>query len=112
MQQAGAFAGHPTSGLQLTTGFIPLQWILYFKRPVLEINGQARELSWGTETIPLPPGQYQMSVYVRGLFMRQFNTQANLTIYPNYVTGMSFYTAFFIFMSGTLRELGYKPWGS
>ena len=107
-----ALAAHPMSGLQITTSFIFLQWFLYFKRPMLELNNYPYPLSWGTETVPIPPGQYNMRIYVPGLFFPHFDTHAPLTIYPNTVTGVTWSTAFFIFMSGDLRELGYKPWGS
>ena len=111
-QQGYALAAPPTSGLQLTTSFIFLQWFLYFKQPRLEINGQDQPISWGTSFVPVPPGNYNMRIFVPGLFMPHFDTHAPLMVYPNHISGYTWETAFFIFMSGSLRELGYKPYGT
>lgn len=111
-QQAHPLAAPPTSGLQLTTSFFPLQWFLHFKQPRLEINGQDQVISWGTSFVPLPPGRYEMRIYVPGLLFPSFDTTAPLMVYPNYVTGYSWDTTILTFMSGNLRELGYKPYGT
>jgi hypothetical protein len=59
------------SGIQVTTSFMPLAFILNFCTPVIEINGEKNARKWGTHTFDLAPGEYDIKIYFPYLFMPQ-----------------------------------------
>lgn len=59
----------PGSVLQIRPGFIPLAFLLYFFKPSYSINGSpAITGQWKQNTVPVPPGRYQVTVWVKYLF--------------------------------------------
>jgi hypothetical protein len=52
------------SAIALTTKFFPLQFIFFFIKPKVSIDGhELPPASWGRQVIPVPPGQHQVDVY-------------------------------------------------
>ncbi|MBZ0120050.1 MAG: hypothetical protein K8H88_23880 [Sandaracinaceae bacterium] len=99
----------PTSGLEVRTSFNPLQWVFYMCKPAVEINGHRFDVPWGTQVAPMPPGQYHVKIYVPYLFGPACVAETQVQIHPGHVTGLAYETAFFIFMAGSIRQLGVRP---
>ncbi|MCX7025120.1 MAG: hypothetical protein NT080_10925 [Spirochaetes bacterium] len=57
------------TGVEITTGFFPLSFFLFFCTPRIEINGNVHEKRWGTHFFEIPPGTCKITVYFRYLFM-------------------------------------------
>jgi hypothetical protein len=101
----------PMGALEVHTSFNPLQWVFFFTKPVVEVNGQKHNVPWGTQLAPMPAGTYHVKVYVPYLFGPACVAQQQLTVHPGYVTSVGYETAFFVFSSGTLRDRGTRPMG-
>lgn len=101
-----------SSGLEVNTTFFPLQWILYFVKPTVEINGQVHVVPWGRQFAPLAPGQYHVRIYYSYMFGPASMAETPVQIYENHVTGLEYSAALWTFMPGTIRQLGTKPFGT
>ncbi len=49
-------------GISLTTQFFRLDWTLRFTRPLVIIDGNPSETSWGESFFPLEPGSHRLQV--------------------------------------------------
>ncbi|MFB9908067.1 hypothetical protein [Allokutzneria oryzae] len=47
----------------LDASFNPMNWFLYFIKPVVVVNGQGRQVEWGQLPIDLPAGQHNIEVH-------------------------------------------------
>jgi DNA-directed RNA polymerase subunit RPC12/RpoP len=57
------------TGVEVRASFFPLAWTLYFTKPLVEIDGRERQINWNQATFfPLPPGKYEVKVYINFLF--------------------------------------------
>ncbi|MCA9592576.1 MAG: hypothetical protein KC776_04670 [Myxococcales bacterium] len=99
----------PSSGIELQAKHSFLQWMLMFVSPVVMINGQKVTARWGNHFIPLAAGQYDVMVYFPWFFQQANKARSAVTVYDGHVTGLSYSTAFLTFMSGSLRDLGSRP---
>jgi hypothetical protein len=101
----------PMGGLEVETSFNPFQWVFFFCKPAIEVNGHRFDVPWGRQLAPMPAGTHQVKVYVPYLFGPACVAQTHVTVHPGYVTSLAYETAFFVFSSGTLRERGTRPLG-
>jgi hypothetical protein len=87
---------HPIrSGIEVKMGFSPVAFLLYFRRPVVEINGYPNPLGWGTHFVDLPPGRYLVSIYYSSLFSSRYELKS--------------YEVFL--QPGMVRRVNYYAWG-
>ena len=49
--------------LNFKLAFFPLAWFLYFVKPIVEINGEKHEMSWGHCSFDLNSGTYDVKIY-------------------------------------------------
>lgn len=56
------------TGVEVTAGFFPLAFFLFFCTPRIEIDGTVHEKSWGAHFFELPPGMHKITVYFGYLF--------------------------------------------
>lgn len=101
----------PMGGLEVETSFNPLQWVFYFCKPVIEVNGQRYDVPWGLQQAPMPAGTHRLKVYVPYLFGPSCVVQREVVVHPGYVTSLKYETPFFVFSSGTLIDRGTRPMG-
>ena len=64
-------SGARTTGVAVHTSFPPLSVFFYFCSPVVEINGQPKKSSWGSQFFELPEGEHVVTVYVPYLFWKR-----------------------------------------
>jgi uncharacterized RDD family membrane protein YckC len=54
-----------TTGIEVTPRFFPLNWLMYFCFPHVDIDGEDHETAWRkTSFYPLLPGPYTVRIYV------------------------------------------------
>src|SRR3974377_732599 len=68
--------GDEETGIEISTGFFPMGWVLLFCTPRISINGRTRRRPWGTYFIPLRPGRYEVEVWVPYLFFEKFGANS------------------------------------
>lgn len=96
--------------LEITTGFFFLAWILFLITPTIEINRQPQKRAWGTHLIDLPPGQYELTVSFRYLFIERCGAAtAHVPIYPGQATVVKYEAPWFMFSAGTMTIQGNRP---
>ncbi len=62
---------HQAATLDVKPGFIFLAFFLFFFRPRISVNGSAPVAGkWGSNPFPVPPGRYQVEVWVPYLFFK------------------------------------------
>lgn len=101
--QGQGYGPAPQGRVKVTLGFIPLQWILYFVTPNIEINGAVRPFKWGTHEFDMPAGQYQLMISFP-YFLQSHCCAARglLTVYPGCVTQVTYDAPFFMWSNGTM----------
>ena len=105
----GAMVHQGSSGIELEAGFMFLQWLLFLVSPVAVVNGHKHTAKWGHHFIPLPPGQYEVTVYFPWLLTDGGKATRQVVVYDNSATGLKYDAPFFVIMSGSLVERGVRP---
>jgi hypothetical protein len=101
----------PPGQLIVSLDFLFLQWILFFCKPVVEVNGQTMATGWGRKVLALPAGIYQVRCYYSYLFGKSgMATLQQVQVAPGYAMNLAYYAPiFFVIFSGTMRQLGWSP---
>ncbi|MCU1451909.1 MAG: hypothetical protein JWN46_55 [Acidimicrobiales bacterium] len=69
----------PSSVIAIKTKFFPLALLLLLFKPRYSINGSApAPAPWGTTQVPVPPGRYQVEVWLPYLFFPQMGRNGSV----------------------------------
>jgi len=98
--------------LDIMVAHNPAQWMLTFKQPTIEIDGQQAMRPWGRHLFDLWPGQHTLRVWFPSLMGQGGLAMTQIGIWPGHATMFRYDTPFFIFMAGTLQMLGSRPMGA
>jgi len=112
MQQAAPQQAYgPPGQLIVSLDFLFLQWILFFCKPVVEVNGQTMAMGWGRKVLDLPAGIYQVRCYYSYLWGKSgMATLQHVQVAPGYATILAYYApVFFVIFSGKMQQLGWSP---
>ena len=111
MQQAAPQQAYgPPGQLIVQLDFFFLQWILFFCKPVVEVNGQTMAMGWGRKVLELPAGNYQVRCYYSYLFRKSGMATLQVQVAPGCATNLAYFApVFFVIFSGTMRQLGWSP---
>lgn len=91
------------TGVEVTMSFFPLAWLLYFCRPVVEINGYPNRLGWGTHFLDLPPGRFVVAIYFPYMFSARCGLNScEIMLQPGMVRRISFYMWPLMFIPGSI----------
>jgi hypothetical protein len=94
------------TGIEVTTSFFPLAWILYLCTPRIEVDGEVFIKPWGTHFIPLDPGRYDISIYFPYLFMsRCGEARIRIKLRAGEVARIEFWMPPWMMMGGSIREV-------
>ena len=61
----------PTTGLDITTKFFFLAFLLFFFKPTVVIDNQPNVGPWGTYRYPVAPGHHTVRIFFKYLFLRE-----------------------------------------
>jgi hypothetical protein len=96
-QQGGA------SAIAVTAKFLPLAFIFYFIKPVLEIDGYRVPARWGENTVPVQPGRHQVHVHVPYFLPPRVGpADATVDVAPGQSVPLEYRTPLVVFMRGAM----------
>jgi hypothetical protein len=92
----------PPTGINVTTKFRPVQFLLYLCKPKLVIdNGEPVVIGWGKSFVPLAPGEHTVSCYVRYLYLsRAMESLTTVHVGPGQVIELRWKARWIIFSPG------------
>jgi hypothetical protein len=94
------------TGIEVTTDFFPLAWMLYFCTPRIEVDGEVFTKSWGTHFIPLDPGRYEVRIYFPYLFSSRCGENSiEVRVREGEVRRIKFYMPPWMLASGSISEM-------
>ena len=90
--------------VEVKTEFFPLAFMLSLITPVIEINGEKHNKSWGTHSFDLEPGEYNFKIYFPYFGTQCGANEIRLTIKEGELRKISYYAPVIVFMEGTIKE--------
>ncbi|MDX1946241.1 MAG: hypothetical protein SFU86_12650 [Pirellulaceae bacterium] len=91
------------TGIEVTTGFFPLAFLLFMCSPVVVINGHPIQHGWRTAFYDLQPGQYQICIFFSYLGMSQCGrADVALALQPGEWRRVNFYMWPWMFAPGSI----------
>jgi phage shock protein PspC (stress-responsive transcriptional regulator) len=90
--------------VEVKTEFFPLAFMLSLITPVIEINGEKHNKSWGTHSFDLEPGEYNFKIYFPYFGTQCGANEIRLTIKEGEMRKISYYAPVIVFMEGTIKE--------
>lgn len=98
-------SGGPRTGIEVTTKFRFLQWILYLVTPTVVIDGRQYRQKWGTYFFDLAPGRHQLEVYFRYLFSSRAGANSvNFDLASGQARRFLYRAPWIVFMKGEIKE--------
>lgn len=58
----------PPTRIVVNTTFNRGSWLLFFTKPIIEINGVEHKRRWGRHVYPIEPGRHEIKVYYPYLY--------------------------------------------
>jgi hypothetical protein len=104
----------PQSVIEIKTSYFFLAFILALFKPQASINGTAPfPLSWGSTPVPVPPGRYQVEVWVPYLFLSTMGKNGAIVDVPSGgAVQVAWRAPFVVFMQGKVTVSGPQPLGA
>ena len=94
------------TGIEVSTSFFPLAWILYLCTPRIEVDGEIFIKPWGTHFISLDPGRYDVVVYFPyGFMSRCGENRIQIRLREGDVARIEYYMWPWMFMAGSIKEV-------
>ena len=93
--------------IKVTTGFMFFQFLLFFFKPVVSIDGgEAEKSSWGETTHQVDPGQHTVNVHVAYLFGSKVGkASTTATVGANETVSLKYRVPIIVYMAGSLKEV-------
>jgi len=100
-----AAPGGQQTGLEVTTGFFFLAFLLYFFRPTIVIDGTPNKVKWGTVYFELPPGRHHVEIFFRYMIMNAGKNSVDIDLTPGQVRRIRYRAPWLVFLKGKIREV-------
>ena len=85
--------------------FFPLAFFFYFCEPVIVIDKQRRQASWGMNAFNLPPGNHTIRTYIPYLFWKRCGDNSmHVTIGCGEVWRVSYWMPPWVFAKGSMKS--------
>src|SRR6516164_4782607 len=92
------------TGIEISTAFFPMAWILLLCTPWISINGRKRRRPWGTYFFPTRPGRYEVEVWFPYLFQARCGfASRKVEVHEGEATRVGYYMWPFIFLPGSIN---------
>jgi hypothetical protein len=92
------------TGIEVSTGFFPLAWILLFCTPRIAIDDRVRKRPWGTYFFPVAPGRHDVEIWFPYLFSQQCGKNSQrVDVEAGATTRVSFFMWPLMFLSGSMN---------
>jgi hypothetical protein len=87
--------------LRITTGFMFLQFLLYFFKPTIGIDGGAQERHpWGTTDLALPAGPHTVHIEVPYIFTKIGKATATVNVVAGQTVTLVYRAPLIVFNAG------------
>lgn len=105
------YSQNPGSMLDIRPSFFPLAFLLYFFKPYYSINGSPATVGqWKQNNVPVPPGQYHVSVWLKYLFRPQMGLSTIVVnVPPGAAAVVTWRAPHTIFGTGRIAIVGVGP---
>jgi hypothetical protein len=92
-------------GIEVIGRHNPMQWLLYFTKLTVEVDGQAQPGPWRQQRfVAVPPGQHRVNVFFRYLTAaRACEAVLDVQVSPGQVTRLQYRAPIFVTSKGKLR---------
>lgn len=89
--------------IEVTTSFFFLAFVLYLCKPRVAINGQPAIQKWGTVTIPVVPGRYQVEAWTNYFLAPEMGRNGVVVdALPGTITRVRWKAPWLIFLKGSI----------
>ena len=89
--------------IEVTTSFFFLAFVLHLCKPRVVINGQAAIQSWGTVSIPVVPGRYQVEAWTNYFLAPEMGRNGVIVdATPGTITRVRWKAPWLIFLKGSI----------
>ena len=90
--------------IEVTTSFFALAFLLYFCKPRVSINGHESIRPWGTASIPVPAGRYNVEAWTHYLFYSHMGRNGVVVdVAPGTVTRVKWKAPWLAFLQGSMK---------
>ena len=94
------------TGIEVTTGFFPLAFILFLCTPRVVVDGTVYMRPWGAAFFALPPGPHTIRVFFKYLFMNECGANTiTVNVQPGQVTRVKYNMPPWMFARGSLKQV-------
>jgi hypothetical protein len=98
------------TGIHLRAKRFPLAFFLFFFAPKVSINGGApQQAKWGDNSIPLPPGRYEISCWFDYFFGPANRATIVVDVQPGSVVPITYRSRWVVFIPGKIAIEGTAP---
>ena len=100
-----------TSVIEIKTKFFFLAFLLFLFKPKYSINGSApADAPWGVTPVPVPPGRYQVDVWLPYLFFPQMGRNgATVDVPASSVVQVQWKSPLAVFLKGKVKVSDPRP---
>ena len=89
--------------LEIKLGFFPLAFFLFACTPVIEIDGEKNQKSWGSHYFEITPGQHNIKIYIPYVGMPECGVnEVTINIQERVKRKISYYMWPWIFAKGSI----------
>jgi hypothetical protein len=92
------------TGLEVTTRFFPLAFLLYFFKPTIVIDGTPTRVKWGTVFFDLQPGRHHVEIFFRYIFMDAGKASVDLDLAAGQTLRITYRAPWLLFLPGRIKE--------
>lgn len=105
---------HQQSVIEVKTSYFFLAFLLALFKPQCSINGtQPFPIGWGTTPVPVPPGRYQVEVWLPYLFLPQMGKNGAIVDVPaGGAVQVHWRSPWIVFLKGSISVAGPMPIGA
>ena len=101
---------HSQAVIEVTTSFFVLAFVLYLCKPRVAINGHEAVQKWGTVSIPVAPGRYQVEAWTHYLFASHMGRNGVvIDAHPGTVTRVRWKAPWLVFLQGSIAVTDVVP---
>lgn len=98
--------------IEVKTSFFFLAFLLFFCKTVVAVNGRGEPQSWGTTTIPVPPGRYTVEAWCKYFLAPEMGRNGVvIDAAPGTVTRIHWKAPWLVFLKGSIAVTDVQPLG-
>lgn len=87
--------------IKIRSGFIFIQWIFFFFKPTISIDGgEPAKTPWGESTHSVEPGQHTVHIEIPYIFMTVGRADETVNVAANETVTVTYRPPWIVFMSG------------